>query len=470
MINYTDNKHFSLFNKQEKHQHIVANTSYRERISKLNALQRAIEVTYREKIQDALYKDLKRPIVESDLVAVYLVVKEIKHVKAHLKQWLKKQPVDSQFTLLGTTSWYIYEPKGVCLIISPWNYPINLALSPLVAAIAAGNTVILKPSEIASHCSKVIAEIINSVFTENEVAVIEGGVETAQELLKLPFNHIFFTGSIEVGKIIMSAAAKHLTSVTLELGGKSPVIIDASANLKLTAKAIAWIKHFNNGQTCIAPDYVFVHESIKNEFIRLYKMALLEYYTEDPSKSSTYSRLINKKQYKRLISYLEDARKHNAYFDIEGSTNASNLFVGPTVVSDLPEESLLLQEEIFGPILPVKTYNEINEVVEYLKSKPKPLALYIYAKRRRIINYIIKHTKAGTTGVNNNGLQFSNHNLPFGGSNTSGIGKAHGFYSFQEFSNQRGILKRYAIGPIRLLYPPYTNFKALLARIVVKWL
>lgn len=470
MIDYTDNRYVSLFNRQNENQFKVANTSYSERIAKLSALQRAIQYTYRDKIHAALYKDLKRPVVESDLVAIYLVIKEIKHVKAHLKQWLKKQHVDSHFTLLGTKSWFIYEPKGVCLIISPWNYPINLALSPLIAAIAAGNTAIIKPSEIATHCSAVIAEMMNTLFKDNEVAVVEGGADVAQELLKLPFNHIFFTGSIGIGKLIMTAAAKHLTSVTLELGGKSPVIIDVSANLKLTAKAIAWIKHFNNGQTCIAPDYVFIHHSIKDQFIKQYKDALLEFYTDNPSTSSTYGRIINEKHYKRLISYLEDAKACKAHFDVEGIKNASDQFIGPTVISDLPEEALLSQEEIFGPILPIKTYNHLDEVIAYLKPKDKPLALYIYAKRRKVINYIIKNTRAGTTGINNNGLQFSNHNLPFGGSNSSGIGKAHGFFSFQEFSNQRGVLKRYAIGPIRLLYPPYTSFKERLARIVVKWL
>lgn len=469
MTDFTDNRHSKLFITLKNNQYNLANTSYKARIAKLNALQRAIEVTYRENIQEALHKDLKRPIVESDLVAIYLVIKEIKHTKRHLRQWLKKQRVDSFFTLLGTTSWVTYEPKGICLIMSPWNYPINLALSPLVAAIAAGNTVILKPSEIASYSSKVIAQIIESCFATDEVAVVEGGVETAQELLKLPFNHIFFTGSIPVGKIVMSAAAKHLTSVTLELGGKSPVIIDISANLKVTAKAVVWIKHFNNGQTCIAPDYVFIHESIKDEFLKLYKEAVLEFYGEDASTSSTYGRIIDEKNYKRLVNYLEDAKKYNANFEIEGKTDRSDLFIAPTVISDLSEEALLLQEEVFGPILPMKTYSHIDEVINYLKPKDKPLALYIYAKRRKVINYIIKHTRAGTTGINNNGLQFSNHNLPFGGSNSSGIGNAHGFYSFKEFSNERAVLKRFAIGPIHLLYPPYNNFKAFLARIVVKW-
>ncbi|RZN84734.1 MAG: aldehyde dehydrogenase family protein [Winogradskyella sp.] len=470
MTENTDNPYYSLFLKQKSNQFNIANSTYSQRITKLNALQRAIEITYRDKIQEALYKDLRRPLVESDLVAVYLVIKEIKHAKTNLHRWLKKQKVKSQITLLGTSSWISYEPKGVCLIISPWNYPINLALSPLVAAIAAGNSVIIKPSEIAKHSSTLLVELISSLYKEDEVAVIKGGVETAQHLLKLPFNHIFFTGSIPVGKIVMEAAAKHLTSVTLELGGKSPVIIDQSANLKQAAEAVVWIKHFNCGQTCIAPDFIFIHESIKQEFLEHYKRVLVRYYGEDASKSETYGRIINNKNFKRLELYLEDAKSKNAHFEVQGLKNEQDKFIGPTVISDLPEDSLLLKEEIFGPILPIKTFNQLDEVTDYLKSKEKPLALYIYAKNRKTIDLLIKNTRAGGTGINNNGLHFSNHNLPFGGSNSSGIGKAHGFYSFKEFSNVRSILKRYSIGPIRLLYPPYTSFKELIARITVKWL
>ena len=469
MTKTTDNPYYNLFIRQKNKQYNVANASYSKRIEKLSVLQRAIEVTYRDKIREALYKDLKRPLIESDLVAVYLVVKEIKYIKANLHRWVNKQKVKTPITLLGTNSWTSYEPKGVCLILSPWNYAINLALSPLVAAIAAGNTVILKPSEIAEHSSSVISELVKSVFEEDEVAVIEGGVKTAQHLLRLPFNHIFFTGSIPVGKIIMEAAAKHLTSVTLELGGKSPVIIDKSANLKQTAEAVAWIKHFNCGQTCIAPDFVYIDESILAKFLEYYKMALLKFYENDASISTSYGRIVNKNNYRRLMSYLDDAKSHNAYFEIEGVTNEADKYIGPTVVLDLPEEALLLKEEIFGPILPIKTYKALEEVVDYMKSKESPLALYVYAKNRKVINYLIKNIRAGGTGVNNNGLHFSNHHLPFGGSNTSGIGKAHGFYSFKEFSNERAVLKRYSIGPVKLLYPPYTKFKELLARILIKW-
>ena len=271
-------------------------------------------------------------------MAIYLVIKEIKHAKANLHRWLKKQRVKSDLVLLGTTSWVTYEPKGVCLIMSPWNYPINLTFSPLVAAIAAGNTVIIKPSEISSNCACVMQTIIDDLFQEEEVALVQGGVDTAQDLLKLPFNHIFFTGSIPVGKIVMKAASQHLTSVTLELGGKSPVIIDENSDLKLAAKTVAWLKHFNCGQTCIAPDYLFIHNTVKDTFIEFYKSYLSEFYGSDINNSNSYGRIINDKNFKRLKSYLDDAKANDAEIIIEGAINADEKFIGPTVISNLTEK------------------------------------------------------------------------------------------------------------------------------------
>lgn len=469
MTDYSDNPYYKLFLKQKKNQFNVARSTYNTRIKKLNNLQKAIEFTYRRQIREALYSDLKRPVVESDLVAIYLVIKEIKHAKANLHRWLKKQRVKSDLVLLGTTSWVTYEPKGVCLIMSPWNYPINLTFSPLVAAIAAGNTVIIKPSEISSNCARVMQTIIDDLFQEEEVALVQGGVDTAQDLLKLPFNHIFFTGSIPVGKIVMKAASQHLTSVTLELGGKSPVIIDENSDLKLAAKTVAWLKHFNCGQTCIAPDYLFIHNTVKDAFIEFYKSYLSEFYGSDINKSNSYGRIINDKNFKRLISYLDDAKANDAEIIIEGAINADEKFIGPTVISNLTQSSLLMQEEIFGPILPIKTYESKEEITTYLENKDKPLALYVYTKSRTFSNYIINNTRAGTTCINANGIQFSNHHLPFGGSNSSGIGKAHGFYSFKAFSNERAVLKRYAAGPVTWLFPPYSQFKEKLAKATVKW-
>ncbi|WP_400075110.1 aldehyde dehydrogenase family protein [Winogradskyella sp. R77965] len=469
MSTFKDNPYFQLFSKQKQNQYNIGNSTHSKRIKKLSTLQRAIEITYREQIKEALYKDLKRPLVESDLVAIYLVIKEIKHAKANLHRWLKNQKAKTDIVLLGTKSWVKYEPKGVCLIISPWNYPINLTFSPLVAAIAAGNTVIIKPSEISRHCSELMATIIKDLFEEGEVALVQGNADVAQHLLKLPFNHIFFTGSIAVGKIVMTAATKHLTSVTLELGGKSPVIIDEYVDIKLAVKTVAWLKHFNCGQTCIAPDYIFIQEKFLESFITHYKYYINEFYSTDALNSESYGRIINNKHFDRLKTYIDEAKALEAKFLIEGEVNDDERFIGPTVISDLKQESLLMQEEIFGPILPVKTYDKKEEIIHYLKDKDKPLALYVYSKSKSFINYIINNTRAGTTCINGNGIQFSNHHLPFGGSNSSGIGKAHGFYSFKAFSNERSVLKRYATGPITLLFPPYTNFKEKLARLTVKW-
>ncbi|MCD2258614.1 aldehyde dehydrogenase family protein [Psychroserpens luteolus] len=469
MTNYSDNKYFELFETQKANQYHIGNTTYKARIKKLKALKFALERTYKNAIEEALYQDFKKPKVETGLTEIYLVVKEIKYAISNLRSWLSDQRVSTPLTLLGTSSYIRYEPKGVCLIISPWNYPVNLTFGPLVSAIAAGNTVILKPSEMTPNTSAVMAKIVKDVFSENEVALVEGEVEVSQELLKLPFNHIFFTGSPTVGKIIMSAASKHLSSVTLELGGKSPTIIHESVDLKAAMKNIVWGKYLNNGQTCIAPDYVFVHESIKDEFIEAFKAKALEYYSEDPKTSESYSRVVNEKHFNRLVASIENAKEQKATIELGGDYDEASNYIAPTLISNLPEEATLLAEEIFGPILPIKTYKAIDEVIDYINSKEKPLALYIYARRKRVINRILKSTRAGSTCINSNALQYSNHHLPFGGSNNSGIGKAHGFFGFQEFTNARSVLKRHFPGPLYLLFPPYNRFKEKITKAAIKW-
>lgn len=468
-MDYSNNTYAALFNAQKDNQFNVANASYKDRIQKLKALKRALEKTYRYDIIDALYKDFKKPKLETDLTEIYIVVKEIKYAISNLKSWLKNQRVDTPITLLGTSSYIKYEPKGVCLIISPWNYPVNLTFGPLVSAIAAGNTVILKPSEMTPNTSAVMAKIVNEVFNENEVALVEGEVEVSQELLKLPFNHIFFTGSPTVGKIVMTAAAKHLTSVTLELGGKSPTIIHESTNINAAIENLVWGKFLNNGQTCIAPDYVFIHESIKNEFVEACKAKVKEYYSESPITSESYSRVVNEKHFKRLVSYIEEAKTNKANFEIGGDYDEASNYIAPTLISNVSDDDLLLNEEIFGPILPIKTYRSVDEVVDYINSKEKPLALYVYSKNKTFIKRIINNTRAGSTCVNSNALQYSNHHLPFGGSNNSGIGKAHGFFGFQEFTNARSVLKKHIAGPLHLLFPPYTRFKEKLVKATIKW-
>ena len=469
MTDYTTNTYYNLFIRQKDNQYKIGNTTYKERVKKLNALKRVVEITYKEKIRQALYDDFKKPFTETDLTEIYPVVSEIKFVKSNLKDWMSRQKVETPMALLGSSSWYNFEPKGVCLVISPWNFPLNLTFGPLVSAIAAGNTVILKPSEMTPHISKVMAEIVKDIFEDNEVALLEGEVEVSQELLKLPFNHIFFTGSPNVGKIVMKAAAEHLTSVTLELGGKSPTIIDETANLKSTAKKIAWGKFINNGQICVSPDYLLVKESIKDNFVNELKQQVKAFYTEEASKSESYSRIVNNRHFDRLVNHLEDAKKHNATFEMGGKSKSEENFIEPTLISNLPENASLLQDEIFGPILPIKTYKTNEEVINYINSKEKPLALYIYSKHKKTINDIIKNTRAGSTCINNNVVQYSNHNLPFGGSNNSGIGKSHGFFGFQEFSNKRSVMKQHTKGSIEFLFPPYTNLKQKIVDLTIKW-
>ena len=469
MTEYMDNKFNDLFIRQNANQYKIGNTTYKDRIKKLNALQTALEKTYKEDIRKAMFEDFIKPFLETDLTEIYPVISEIKFTKSNLKSWMKLQKVDTPLALLGATSYIKYEPKGVCLIISPWNFPINLTFVPLVSAIAAGNTVIIKPSEMTPNASKLMSKIVKDLFSEDEVALIEGEVEVAEELLKLPFNHIFFTGSPKVGKIVMEAASKHLTSVTLELGGKSPTIIDESANLEKAVKKIIFGKYTNSGQTCIAPDYVLLKENLKEEFTKLFKANLKEFYTDTPEESKSYCRIVNQKHFERLTSYLEEAKSNTSNIVVGGNVNPSTNYIEPTLVFDVPEDSKLMQNEIFGPILPVKTFSKIEETVNYINSKEKPLALYIYSKNKKNIDYIMNNTRAGTGCINHNLLQFLNPNLPFGGSNNSGIGKSHGFFGFEAFSNRRSLVKQHTMGATDLVTPPYNGFKQKLIDLTLKW-
>lgn len=469
MNEFIDNPYGELFSKQYQNQFNIGKTNCKQRIKTLDKLKTAIEITYRKAIQDALSKDLGKPVVETELTEIYSIIGDIKHAKKHLKQWMKKQRVDTPLSLLGSSSYVTFQPKGVCLIISPWNFPFNLTFGPLVSAIAAGNTAIIKPSEMTPNASALMAKIVEDVFTADEVALVEGEVEVSTELLKLPFNHIFFTGSPQVGKIVMTAAAKHLASVTLELGGKSPTIIDKTANINKAAKKIMWAKFLNCGQICVSPDYVLIDESIKVEFIQSCKKWLQTYYNDSPKTSDSYGRIVTDKHFKRLNTYLENAKALDATFEVGRQTDSTSKYIEPTLISDLKPEAQLLEEEIFGPILPVVTYSSLDMAIAYVNSKPRPLALYIYSKSKANTNKIINNTRAGGTCINNSVLHYANHNLPFGGVNNSGIGKSHGFDGFKAFSNARSVLKQHTFGVTELLFPPYTGFKEKLARLTIKW-
>jgi aldehyde dehydrogenase (NAD+) len=469
MTDFKDNPYSALFSKQKANQYIIGKSTYNQRIKRLNKFQRAIEVTYRTQIHEALHKDLGKPKVESELSEVYQIVGDIKYAKTYLHKWMRKQKVSTPLSMLGASSYYIYEPKGVCLIISPWNFPFNLTFGPLVSAIAAGNTAIIKPSEMTPHSSALMAKIVADVFAEDEVALVEGEVETSTQLLQLPFNHIFFTGSPNVGKIIMSAAAKNLTSVTLELGGKSPTIIDKTANIDKAAKKIVWGKYLNAGQICVAPDYILIDESIKTEFITSCKKWIRQFYSEQPENSKSYARIVTDKHFNRLKSHIENAESLNATIEMGGDLDSNSKYIAPMLVSDLKAEATLLQDEIFGPVLPIITYKTIDEAITYVNSKERPLALYVYGKNNANVKKIIQNTRAGGTCVNNNIIHYANHNLPFGGANNSGIGKSHGFFGFEAFSNKRAVVKQHTFGVSEFLFPPYTGFKEKLARLTIKW-
>ncbi|QNK77263.1 aldehyde dehydrogenase family protein [Winogradskyella sp. PAMC22761] len=469
MKDFNSNPYFELFSKQYQNQYTIGNQSCKDRIKTLNKLQYAIEVTYRTEIQEVLHKDLGKPILETELTEIYAIIGDIKYAKKHLHQWMRKQNVKTPMSLLGSNSYIKYEPKGVCLIISPWNFPFNLTFGPLVSAIAAGNTAIIKPSEMTPNASDLMSKIVAEIFSEDEVAVVQGEVEVSTQLLKLPFNHIFFTGSPNVGKIVMKAASQHLASVTLELGGKSPTIIDKTANIDKAAKKIMWAKFLNTGQICVSPDYVLIDESIKTQFITACKKWIDVFYKDNPQASESYGRIVTDKHFERLNSYLENAKALNAKFEVGGSTDSASKYISPTIISDLKPEAKLLEEEIFGPILPIVTYENLDNAIAYINSKPKPLALYIYSKRKTNINKIINNTRAGGTCINNSVLHYANHELPFGGVNNSGIGKSHGFHGFKSFSNERAIMKQNTFGVTELLFPPYTGFKEKLARLTIKW-
>lgn len=457
-----------VFDLQQKNQYKVANTTASQRSAKLKKLHQAI-MKYRPEIKEAMYNDFRKHPSEVDLTEVYPITSEIKHVRGNLRKWMRNHSVTTPLALLGSSSYVKYEPKGVVLIISPWNFPFNLTFGPLVAAVAAGNTVILKPSEQTPHAAALMKKIVNEVFEEHEVALLEGGVETSTTLLSLPFNHIFFTGAPSIGKIVMRAASKYLASVTLELGGKSPTIVDETASVDTAARRIAWGKYINNGQVCIAPDYVYVHESKKDEFLKAVEKYIHQYFGEDASKESSYSRMVNTRHFNRVRSYVDDAVKKGARVEIGGKFDEKQDYIAPTVMTNVTSDSDLMTQEIFGPIMPVHTFRNIDEVIDTINSKEKPLALYIYSKSRKNINHILSNTRAGGGCINHNAVHFFNGNLPFGGSNNSGIGKGHGWYGFESFSNPRGILKQHIPNALEMLLPPYNNFKQQLIDLTIKW-
>ena len=416
--------------------------------------------TYESDLLTALQKDLRKNTYEAYTAEIGFVIHEIEYHIKHLSKWTRPEKVrTSLFNQLGTS--HIYrEPYGTALIISPWNYPVQLLFAPLVGAISAGNCAVLKPSEIAPATAIVIQKLIESVFDKRYIAVVEGGVPETTDLLKEKFDYIFYTGSTHVGRIIMESAAKHLTPVTLELGGKSPTIVDKSANIPVTARRIVLAKTMNSGQICTSPDYVFVHEKVKDIFIKNVQEALLSFYGKNIQQSPDFARIINKQHHKRLTSHLEKATiLHGGMYD------ADDLFIEPTLVAG-DWESPLMQEEIFGPILPIFSYHKSNEIIKAINAHPKPLALYLYAEDKDLQQKVITETSSGGVAINDSVMQVASDTLPFGGVGESGMGAYHGRHSFETFSHQKSVLSRSTFIDPRLKYPPYPSNLAFIKQLL----
>ncbi len=461
------------FNLQQKKAKLWRKSTAEERIERLNQIKIWIKKN-QDEIRNALNSDFNKPIPETDLSEIYPVTSEINHTIKNLKSWMKAKSVSTPLAMLGTKGKILFEPKGTSLIIAPWNYPFNLAVAPMISALAAGCTVILKPSEITPHTSALVQKMVEDLFDSSEVAVFQGKAEVAQTLLSLPFDHIFFTGSPGVGKIVMKAASENLTSVTLELGGKSPAIVDNTADLKDAAEKLVSGKFINCGQTCIAPDYILVHQEQCFQLVMEMKLAIQKMY--DPNykgidKSPDLARIVNEKHFLRINGYLTDAINKGASLEFGGKTDLAHRYFEPTILSNVNEEMNVMQEEIFGPILPVMTYQNLDEAIEYINSKPKPLALYFFGNDSEATNKVLTETSSGNAVINDCVLHFLHNELPFGGVNNSGIGKAHGHFGFLAFSNEKGILKqRVGMNNTSLLKPPYGAKAKQIISSLIKWL
>ncbi len=421
------------------------------RIRQLKRLKEAIKA-HDVLIYDALKKDLNKPVFESYVTELGSVYGEIDYMIKHVKDWAKPKRVPTSLAHFYSKSHIYQEPYGRVLIIAPWNFPIQLSFVPLVGAITAGNCVVLKPSELAPYTARVIQQIIESVFAREYVAVEQGDGKVSQQLLKEGIDYCFFTGSTQVGKAIMETASQTLTPVTLELGGKSPVIVAKDTNIKHAAQRIVWGKFTNAGQTCIAPDYLLVDEVIRDDLISAIIEVIEEYYTKKPLENSDYSKMINKRHFKRVKKLMK-----NQSVIYGGGSNKEMLTIEPTLVLEPELDTELMQEEIFGPILPILTYREVNQAVEFIRSKDKPLALYLFTQDKALKEYIIKNLSFGGAAINDTLIHQSNYNLPFGGVGASGMGQYHGKYSLETFSHPKSVIEKTDLFDIKLRYPPYKD-------------
>lgn len=438
--------------------------SYDFRIHKLQILKNVIK-KYESEIMNSLYKDLHKSDFEAFTSEIGFVYDEINYAIKHLRSWMKPKRITTPLTVQPSKSYIYSEPLGVVLIVGAWNYPFQLIMAPLVGAIAAGNCAILKPSNQSKNVANIVEKIITEIFEDRYISVVQGPGSILGTMLieKFRFDHIFFTGSQRVGKEVLRMAAVHLTPVTLELGGKSPAIVDKNTNLDLAAKRLTTSKYYNAGQTCVAPDYLLVHEDVKDAFLKIMIRYIKEFFGDNPIKSKDLGRIINEKRFDVLKGFLEDG---NIIFG--GETNREDKYIAPTLIDGIDLDSKIMQEEIFGPILPIISYRDIDEVIKIIRKNRYPLALYLFTNDKNLQDHIIEKIEFGGGCINNGLLHLINIKLPFGGVGNSGMGSYHGKYSFEVFSHKKSILKSHNNIDIPLRYPPYNKKKLTLAKKFMK--
>jgi aldehyde dehydrogenase (NAD+) len=433
--------------------------SYEFRLAQLTALRQAV-MEHEAEIIAALQADLGKPMMEAYGSEFSLIKSELDIAIRNLQRWMQPKRVKPSAAQLPSQAQIIPEPLGVVLIIAPWNYPFQLLLAPAIGAIAAGNCVLLKPSEIAAHTSRLVANLIGKLFDPSFVAVAEGGVEVSQAVLQERFDHICYTGSGAIAKIVMQAAAQHLTPVTLELGGKSPCIVDTDIDLACTARRIVWGKCYNAGQTCVAPDYLLVNRNIKAQLIEAMRSTIQDFFGDNPANSPDYARIISDRHFTRLTQLMNagtGAGTGAGTIVIGGETDSATRYIAPTVIDHVSAEAAVMQDEIFGPILPVLEYGEMSEAIAFINARPKPLALYLFSNSKDLQNQVLQTTSSGSVCINDTIMQIASENMPFGGVGESGMGCYRGKYSFETFSHYKSVLSRPFWLDVNVRYAPYAD-------------
>jgi aldehyde dehydrogenase (NAD+) len=459
-----------VFDAQNARRWVVAQSTAEERIGKLTRLKDAI-VSHRNELADAVHADFRKHAAEFEFTDIYPVLDELNFAIEHLAGWMEPVHAKSTLELIGTRSAVRYEPLGLVLILAPWNYPFHLAIIPLIGAIAAGNCVVLKPSNKTANTTRVIDKLISSAFSKDEVAVITGDHRIADALLDQPFDHVFFTGSTAIGKKVMAAAARSLATVTLELGGKTPSIIDESADIETSARRVMWGKCTNAGQTCIAPDYALVHERVADRFVEAAEKAVESFYGRNPDdwiKNSDYARMIDDRAYSRVSNLLQGSVAAGARVAFGGATDAGGRYIAPTLLAGVTPEMPVMSEEIFGPILPMLTFRNLEEAIALVRRGEKPLALYVFAEDRAVIERVLASTTSGGAVVNHVFLHIINPNVPFGGVGASGQGNYHGEYGFRTFSHARAVVEQTTASVMTLLFPPFETKKSRVTQAVLE--